>query len=77
MSKLERLITMAEDELVQYSTNARKIEKLRQKFGLTLNITEQKQAKAELLAIMPTDDISQIVEKIVRQFLYPFGGSQG
>jgi len=63
MAKLERLITLAEDELVQYSTNARKIEKLRQKIGLSLNVAEQKQAKAELLAAMPTDDISQIVEK--------------
>lgn len=77
MSKLERLITMAEDELVQYSTNARKIEKLRQKFGLTLNITEQKQAKAELLAIMPTDDISQIVEKNRQTISLPFWGIAG
>ncbi|MFM7886300.1 MAG: hypothetical protein ACKPCM_06335 [Pseudanabaena sp.] len=48
MSKLERLIMMAEDELVQYSTTARKIEKLRQKISLSLNVAEQKQAKAEV-----------------------------
>lgn len=77
MSKLERLITMAEDELVQYSTTARKIEKLRQKFGLTLNLAEQKQAKTELLAIMPTDDISQIVEKNRQTISLPFWGIAG
>ncbi|MBD2177090.1 hypothetical protein H6F42_09230 [Pseudanabaena sp. FACHB-1998] len=77
MSKLERLIVLAEDELVQYSTNARKIEKLRQKFGLTLNVAEQKQAKAELLAAMPTDDISQIVEKNRQTISLPFWGIAG
>jgi hypothetical protein len=77
MSKLERLIVMAEDELVQYSTTARKIEKLRQKVSLSLNVAEQKQAKAELLAEMPTDDISQIVEKNRQTISLPFWGIAG
>jgi len=77
MSKLERLITMAEDELVQYSTTARKIEKLRQKVGLSLNVAEQKQAKVELLKVMPTDDISQIVEKNRQTISLPFWGIAG
>lgn len=77
MSKLERLIMLAEDELVQYITNARKIEKLRQKVGLSLNVTEQKQAKAELLATMPTDDISQVVEKNRQTISLPFWGIAG
>lgn len=77
MSKLERLIMMAEDELVQYSTTARKIEKLRQKVGLSLNIAEQKQAKAELLEVLPTDDISQIVEKNRQTISLPFWGIAG
>lgn len=77
MSKLERLIMMAEDELVQYSTNARKIEKLRQKFSLTLNVAEQKQVKAELISEMPTDDISQVVEKNRQTISLPFWGIAG
>jgi hypothetical protein len=77
MAKLERLIMLAEDELVQYSTNARKIEKLRQKIGLSLNRAEQKQAKAELLAVMPTDDISKIVEKNRQSVSLPFWGIAG
>ncbi|NMF57491.1 hypothetical protein [Pseudanabaena yagii] len=77
MSKLERLIVMAEDELVQYSTTTRKIEKLRQKVSLSLNVAEQKQAKAELLAEMPTDDISQVVEKNRQTISLPFWGIAG
>ena len=77
MAKLERLILMAEDELVQYSTTARKIEKLRQKFGLSLSASEQKQAKAELIATMPTDNISQMVEKNRQSVSLPFWGLAG
>ena len=77
MAKLERLILMAEDELVQYSTTARKIEKLRQKFGLSLSASEQKQAKAELIATMPTDNISQMVEKNRQSVSLPFWGIAG
>jgi len=77
MSKLERLIMLAEDELVQYSTNARKIEKLRQKIGLSLNRAEQKQVKDELVAVMPTDDISKIVEKNRQSVSLPFWGIAG
>ncbi len=77
MSQLERLILMAEDELVQYSTPARKIEKLRQKFGLSLNVAQQRQAKAELLADMSNDDISQIVEKNRQTVSLPFWGIAG
>ena len=74
MAKLERLIMLAEDELVQYSTNARKIEKLRQKIGLSLNRAEQKQVKAELIAAMSNDDISKIVEKNRQTVSLPFWG---
>ncbi len=77
MSKLERLIALAEDELVQYSTTARKIEKMRQKIGLSLNKREQEQAKAELLAEMRTDELSQIVEKNRQTVSLPLWGIAG
>jgi hypothetical protein len=77
MAKLERLITLAEDELVQYSTTARKIEKMRQKIGLSLNKREQEQAKAELLAEMRTDELSQIVEKNRQTVSLPLWGIAG
>jgi hypothetical protein len=77
MAKLERLIALAEDELVQYSTTARKIEKMRQKIGLSLNKREQEQAKAELLAEKRTDELSQIVEKNRQTVSLPLWGIAG
>ena len=58
MPELERLVLMAEDELTQYSTDARKIEKLRQKIALSVPPAKQQQVKQELLAEMPTDPIN-------------------
>ncbi|MEN9211003.1 MAG: hypothetical protein Q6J46_11960, partial [Thermostichus sp. DG02_2_bins_29] len=50
MSQLRRLIMMAEDELTEYSTPARKVEKLRRKIGLTVSATEQQQIRQALEA---------------------------
>lgn len=77
MGQYERLLLMAEDELTQYSTDARKIEKLRQKIGLSVSAAEQKQVKAALLQEMPTDSISQLVEKQRQTVALPFWGIAG
>jgi hypothetical protein len=77
MGQLERLILMAEDELTQYSTDARKMEKLRQKIGLSVSRVEQQQVKAALLQDMPTDAISQLVEKQRQTVALPFWGIAG
>ena len=77
MGQYERLILMAEDELTQYSTDARKIEKLRQKIGLSVSAAEQRQVKAALLQEMPTDSISQMVEKQRQTVALPFWGIAG
>jgi hypothetical protein len=77
MAQYERLILMAEDELTQYSTDARKIEKLRQKIGLSVSVREQQEVKNTLLAEMPTDPISQIVEKKRQMIALPFWGIAG
>ena len=45
MDKLEGLIKMAEDELTEYSTDARKIEKLRRKIGLSVSMAEQRRCR--------------------------------
>ncbi len=50
MSQLERLIMMAEDELTEYSTPARKIEKLRRKISLTVSAVEQQELRQALQA---------------------------
>jgi hypothetical protein len=77
MGQLERLLLMAEDELTQYSTDARKIEKLRQKIGLSVPLAEQRQIKAALQAEMPTDALSHLVEKQRQTVALPFWGIAG
>lgn len=77
MGQYERLILMAEDELIQYSTDARKIEKLRQKIGLSVTAAEQQQVKEALLAEMPTDFLSQLLEKQRQTVALPFWGIAG
>lgn len=77
MSQLERLLLMAEDELTQYSTDARKIEKLRQKVSLSVSRVEQQQIKEELTADLPTDPISQLIENQRQTVALPFWGIAG
>ncbi|MBD3882815.1 hypothetical protein IFO70_13665 [Phormidium tenue FACHB-886] len=77
MSQYERLILMAEDELTQYSTDARKIEKLRRKIGLSVSAAEQKQIKETLQAELPTDQISKLVETQRQTVALPFWGIAG
>jgi len=77
MAQLDRLIMMAEDELTQYSTDARKIEKLRQKIGISVTAAEQRQVKETLLAEIPTNSISHLVEKQRQTIALPFWGIAG
>lgn len=77
MGQYERLILMAEDELTQYNTDARKIEKLRQKIGLSVSAAEQKQVKESLLVDLPNSGISKIVETQRQTIALPFWGIAG
>jgi hypothetical protein len=77
MGKLENLVLLAEDQLTEYSTDARKIEKLRQKIGLLVPMAEQTQIKQTLQAEMPTDPVSQIIEKQRQAVALPFWGIAG
>jgi hypothetical protein len=77
VGQYERLILMAEDELTQYNTDARKIEKLRQKIGLSVSATEQKQVKESLLVDLPNSGISKIVETQRQTVALPFWGIAG
>ena len=77
MTQLEKLVLMAEDELTQYSSDARKIEKLRQKINLSLSIQEQKKIKEELLSQIPSDPISKLIENQRQTVALPFWGIAG
>lgn len=74
---LDNLILMAEDELTQYSTDARKIEKLRRKIGIALTFKEQQKLKDELLAKMPQGFWAKKLEKERQTFALPFWGIAG
>ncbi len=77
MNSIEKLITMAEDELTQYSTDARKIEKLRPKVGLTIPYPQQKAVREQLLADIPTNIFAKIVERDRQMVALPFWGLGG
>lgn len=77
MSQYERLIMMAEDELTQYSTDARKLQKLRQKVGLSVSLAERKQVKEQLSEELPTDPISKLVMNQRQTVALPFWGIAG
>jgi dsDNA-binding SOS-regulon protein len=77
MSQLEKFLKMAEDELTEYSTDARKIEKLRRKISLSLSLAEQKQMKSELLATMQYSKIAEVVEEQRQAVALPFWGIAG
>lgn len=77
MGQYERLVLMAEDQLTQYSTDALKIEKLRQKIGLSVSASEQKKVKEALLAELPNEGISKLVETQRQAVALPFWGIAG
>ena len=77
MNSIDKLIAMAEDELTQYSTEARKIEKLRPKVGLTVPYPQQKQVRDQLLADIPTHIFAKIVERDRQMVALPFWGIGG
>jgi hypothetical protein len=75
--QLERLIALAEDELAVYSTDARKIEKLRRKIGISIPPREQKEVKAELLELMPKGLFGKLIEEQRQTVALPFWGIAG
>jgi hypothetical protein len=77
MKQLERLLKMAEDELTEYSTDARKMEKLRRKIGISVPMPEQRQVKEALLAQMSSSEINKIIEENRQTVALPFWGIAG
>jgi hypothetical protein len=77
VGQYERLILMAEDELTEYSSDARKIEKLRQKFGLSVSRREQEQIRQQLEAELPQGGLPKIVEEQRQSVSLPFWGIAG
>ncbi len=77
MGQYERLVLMAEDELTEYSSDLRKIEKLRRKIGLSVTMAEQREVKAALEQELPTGGIVKLVETQRQTVALPFWGIAG
>jgi hypothetical protein len=77
MSQTERLVMLAEDQLTEYSTDARKIEKLRQKIALSVSPAQQKEVKQELEANLPRNFFDQILLEQRQAVSLPFWGIAG
>ncbi|MGA1357566.1 MAG: hypothetical protein ACO35Q_12930, partial [Prochlorothrix sp.] len=77
MDKSQTLIRMAEDELTEYSTEARKIEKLRRKFGLAVPFPEQKAIRDQIEAEMPKNFVAKLIEENRQTVALPFWGIGG
>ncbi len=77
MSSVEHLVQMAEDELTEYSTEARKIEKLRRKFSFAVPYAEQKAMRDQIEAEMPKNFVAKLVEENRQTVALPFWGIGG
>jgi hypothetical protein len=77
MDQLERLIKMAEDELTEYSTDARKMEKLRRKIGLSVSAADQRIARETLATQMASGGLPKLVEEQRQTIALPFWGIAG
>ncbi len=77
MSQLEQMIKMAEDELTEYSTDARKMEKLRRKIGLAIPREQQKSCRETLAAQMESTGLQKLVEEQRQTVALPFWGIAG
>lgn len=77
MGQYERLILLAEDQLTQYSTDARKREKLRQKIGLSVTAAEQRSVKEQLEAELTKNSWLEVVETQRQAVALPFWGIAG
>ena len=77
MSEYERMVLMAEDELMQYSTDARKIEKLRRKLGISTSIKQRQAAREQLETEMPKNVFTKAVMTQRQSVALPFWGIAG
>jgi hypothetical protein len=77
MDSAEQLIRMAEDELTEYSTEARKIEKLRRKYNFAVPYPQQQAVRAQVAALIPQNPLAKIVENNRQTVALPFWGIGG
>ena len=77
MSQTERLVMLAEDQLVEYSTDARKVEKLRQKIALSVPPKQLPAIKEEIEADVKGNFFNEILLSQRQAVALPFWGIAG
>ena len=77
MSQYERMVLMAEDELTQYSTDARKVEKLRRKIGISTSAADRQAAKTQLAEELPKNMFTKGIMTQRQTIALPFWGIAG
>jgi len=77
MSQTERLVMLAEDQLTEYSTDARKIEKLRQKIALSVPQKQLKAIKEELEGEIGGNFFNEVLLSQRQAVALPFWGIAG
>ncbi|MGD1867324.1 MAG: hypothetical protein ACFB0D_22470 [Phormidesmis sp.] len=77
MSQTERLVMLAEDQLVEYSTDARKVEKLRQKIALSVPIKQLQPIKEEIEAEVSGNFFNKVLLEQRQAVALPFWGIAG
>ncbi len=77
MSEYERMVLMAQDELTQYSSDARKIEKLRRKIGISTSLKQRQEVRAQLEIDMPKNAFTRAVMNDRQTVALPFWGIAG
>lgn len=73
----EKLIWTAENQLTEYSTDARKIEKLRRTFSFVVPYPEQKAIRDQIEAEIPKNFVATVVEENRQTVALPFWGIGG
>ena len=77
MELAEKLVMMAEDQLTEFSTEARKIEKLRRKFSFAVPYRQQQDVRDQVDASIPKNFLAQMVERDRQLVALPFWGIGG
>ncbi len=77
MSEYERMVLMAQDELTQYSSDARKVEKLRRKIGISTSLKQRQEVRAQLELDMPKNAFTKAVMTQRQTVALPFWGIAG
>jgi len=77
MTTTEQLLVMAENELTEYSSEARKIEKLRCNVGLAVPYGQQQAIRDQLAADMPKGFLGKLVADNRQMVALPFWGIGG